>query len=282
MPLTNPKQLNLSVAWDFSNTGTDGVLLPASNATTTNAALRRQDEWSMPTKIPVKYATFDLDPWTYEGIAPDNTLTAPSNGVIQHDGVNSALGDRILVWRNAAPLENGIYEVTTVGDGGTAEILSRTYDCKTSGSLRSGSTVYVSEGSSYATKTFVCTSIDISIDPGITDNVWELLEGAAYVQIAQQQQTPNNTTGDTQDTNVIITGQPLIGSLTWITVNGVVNFNYGNETPTGDYYFRDSGDTTTRNAYNVQNGDKLWWNGVIAGYDLATTDRIDVIHSMKT
>lgn len=54
------------------------------------------------------------------------TLTAPSNGAFALDGVSSwSVGDRVLVKDQTNSEENGSYEVTTVGDGSTAWVLTR-------------------------------------------------------------------------------------------------------------------------------------------------------------
>jgi hypothetical protein len=54
------------------------------------------------------------------------TLTAPSNGAFALDGVSTwVVGDRVLVKDQTNPEENGSYEVTTVGDGSTAWVLTR-------------------------------------------------------------------------------------------------------------------------------------------------------------
>ena len=57
------------------------------------------------------------------------TLTnAGSNAAIQLDGVNLSLNDRVLVANQTNQAHNGVYKVTTVGDGSTAWVLTRTTD----------------------------------------------------------------------------------------------------------------------------------------------------------
>ena len=57
------------------------------------------------------------------------TLTnAGSNAAIQLDGVSLALNDRVLVSNQTNEAHNGVYKVTTVGDGSTAWVLTRTVD----------------------------------------------------------------------------------------------------------------------------------------------------------
>lgn len=57
------------------------------------------------------------------------TLTRTGNGAIGSiDGVALGLGDRLLVKNQVATLQNGVYEVTDAGSGGTPYILTRTTD----------------------------------------------------------------------------------------------------------------------------------------------------------
>jgi len=62
------------------------------------------------------------------------TLTASANGALSVDSVTPSIGDRILVKNQASALQNGVYTVTTVGDGSTPFLLTRATDMNTSGS----------------------------------------------------------------------------------------------------------------------------------------------------
>lgn len=61
------------------------------------------------------------------------------------DGYTAALNDRILVKSQTAQLQNGIYQVTTVGTGATNWVLTRTTDANTSAELNNA-TMYVTNG----------------------------------------------------------------------------------------------------------------------------------------
>lgn len=56
------------------------------------------------------------------------TLTAGSNGALIVDGITIPLNGRVLVKDQVAQLQNGIYQLSTVGDGGTPYVLTRTTD----------------------------------------------------------------------------------------------------------------------------------------------------------
>jgi hypothetical protein len=62
------------------------------------------------------------------------TLTASANGALTVDSVTPSVGNRILVKDQASALQNGVYTVTTVGDGSTPFLLTRATDMNTSGS----------------------------------------------------------------------------------------------------------------------------------------------------
>jgi hypothetical protein len=59
------------------------------------------------------------------------TLTASSNGALTIDGYTVLLGDRVAVSQQSAQLQNGIYSLTTLGDGSHQWILTRTTDFNT-------------------------------------------------------------------------------------------------------------------------------------------------------
>ena len=85
------------------------------------------------------------------------TLTATSNGAISVDGGSPAQGDRILVKDQSSAAQNGIYEVTTVGNVGAAFVLTRTTDADTSTELTGGTFVFVESGSANADNGYVFT-----------------------------------------------------------------------------------------------------------------------------
>jgi hypothetical protein len=56
------------------------------------------------------------------------TLTAGSNGVLTIDGYSPVLNDRVLVKNQASALQNGVYQLTTVGTVSVPYILTRAPD----------------------------------------------------------------------------------------------------------------------------------------------------------
>jgi hypothetical protein len=75
---------------------------------------------------PVKYATVAALPaCTYSGSSP-GTLTKNTNGAVTFDGVTPTASDIVLVKNQVSGLQNGFYIVTTVGNGSTPFVLTRT------------------------------------------------------------------------------------------------------------------------------------------------------------
>src|SRR6056300_122830 len=85
------------------------------------------------------------------------TLTAGSNGAIVIDGVSLSVDDRVLVKDQSTAAENGIYRVTTQGDGSTAFVLTRATPEDQPEELTGGAFVFVEEGTANANNGYVFT-----------------------------------------------------------------------------------------------------------------------------
>ena len=101
------------------------------------------------------------------GLGIGAILTASSNGAISIDGYSAALNDRILVKDQTNQIHNGLYEVTTVGDGSTPWVLTRTDDANNSpaGELNAGDSVFVLNGTANSNDGFVMTATGTSTNP---------------------------------------------------------------------------------------------------------------------
>lgn len=98
-----------------------------------------------------------------------------------------------------------------------------------------------------------------------------------------QKITPLNTTADGDlASNDSFLGQPLAGSHVMVDVNGllVVPANGPAEQLTAACYFTDPTGSIVRVQGEFQIGDKLHWNGTMAGIELQTTDNINVIYQI--
>lgn len=115
----------------------------------------------------------DLSGYTAAGTGVGATLTAPTNAASHndHDGVTLVVGNRVLVptagsAADIADADNGIYEVTVVGDGATTSFeLTRTTDADTDAEVTAGMFTFVTEGTAHAdTGWYVTTNDPIVVD----------------------------------------------------------------------------------------------------------------------
>ena len=118
---------------------------------------------------PVKYETPSALTATYNqpggaGVGVGATLTNAGTLVaFAPDGPTASIGDRILVYNQASAFQNGVYTVTTVGDGSTAWVLTRatdadTYALKSPNGLGEGDAFFVTAGNTGAGETYVCNT----------------------------------------------------------------------------------------------------------------------------
>jgi hypothetical protein len=108
------------------------------------------------------------------------TLTADANGAIQIDGVTLIADDRVLVKDQTTQTENGFYKVTTVGDGSTAFVLTRTPDADSASEITGGAFTFVEDGTANAENGYVATH---NGEPtlGTTNITFEQFSGAGQI-----------------------------------------------------------------------------------------------------
>lgn len=97
------------------------------------------------------------------------TLTNSGTQVaLSIDGVALATNDRVLVWQQSTGIQNGVYVVTTVGNGSTNWVLTRSADTDTSSegdpnSLGGGDYFFVQSGATLGYFAFICNNTDIIV-----------------------------------------------------------------------------------------------------------------------
>ena len=106
-------------------------------------------------KASVKYASTANVAGTYNNGA--GTITAGSNGAFSIDGATPSQNDRILLKDQSTATQNGLYRVTTVGDGSTAYVLTRTPDGDEAAEITGGAFVFVEAGTANADNGYVFT-----------------------------------------------------------------------------------------------------------------------------
>ncbi len=87
-----------------------------------------------------------------------NVLTMTSNGALSIDGVTPGVGDRILVTKQTTGADNGIYVVTTVGDGSHQGVLTRSSDCDENAEVTNGLFTVVTQGTLNSGSEWVLTT----------------------------------------------------------------------------------------------------------------------------
>ena len=86
---------------------------------------------------------------------------------------------------------------------------------------------------------------------------------------------PTPSSGDDSPTGIVISGVPAGEGIVHVYVNGL-KVECGDGSLLRDCYF-DDGASGARAFGAIQDGDELYWNGAIAGYELAASDRISFV-----
>lgn len=118
-----------------------------------------------PVKYEVPSTTGNLNATYNNGTAGVGaTLTnAGTLGAFTPDGVVASVNDRILIYNQTNAAQNGVYTVTTVGNGSTAWVLTRatdadSYAVKDPNALGEGDAFFVTSGNTGAGETYICNT----------------------------------------------------------------------------------------------------------------------------
>ena len=85
------------------------------------------------------------------------------------------------------------------------------------------------------------------------------------------------TTGNYSSTGISLTYTPFQDSTVQVYLNGIALDESYNDRA-GDVYFSRDGGATAVPAADLDAGDVLYWNGGIAGYELAGTDQFEIVY----
>jgi hypothetical protein len=138
------------------------------------------------------------------------TLTnAGANAAISIDSVSLSSTNRVLVQGQTNGVENGVYTVTTVGNGSTAWVLTRatdedTYSPTSTSSLGYGDYFFVQQGSSYAGSSYV-----------LTTPVGEILFGYTSIAFSQFSAAGSYSAGN----GIAITGTTISANIDGVTTD---------------------------------------------------------------
>lgn len=131
------------------------------------------------------------------------------------DDVFVAVGDRVLVWQQAAPLQNGIYVVTNNGSSSTNWILTRALDYNTGAEVVQFGVVLVNQGTTYAGMLFQETAAG-PFAIGVSSIVFALYSAISPIG------TVSSLTGTASEVLVNGTsGSPVTGVITLTTPQAI-------------------------------------------------------------
>src|SRR6056300_461152 len=158
-------------------------------------------------KASVRYASTANVAGTYDNGA--GTITAGSNGAFSIDGQTPSTNDRVLLKDQTDPVENGLYRVTTVGDGSSAYVLTRTPDGDEATEITGGAFVFVEEGSANADNGYVFTH-NGTPTLGTTDITVAQFSGAGQISAGDALTKTGNTLDvAVDDTTIEVSGDAL-------------------------------------------------------------------------
>ena len=163
------------------------------------------------------------------------TLTnSGSQAALSIDGVTLASAERVLVKDQTATEQNGIYQVTTVGNGSTNWVLTRTTDADTASEFSSGVFFFVEKGSSNADNGYVMTQ-DTAINFGTTAIIFSQFSGAGQITAGDGLAKSSNTLSVNTSTGITITNDNVVIDTTWtgqtaITTVGTIGTGTWNAT----------------------------------------------------
>ena len=130
-------------------------------------------------KASVRVATTANLAATYSNGA--GTLTnSGSQAALAIDGVTLLVTQRVLVKNQTAAAQNGFYKVTTVGDGSTNWVLTRTPDADAASELTAGAFTFAEEGTANGDNGYVL-STNGAVTLGTTAITFEQFSGAGQI-----------------------------------------------------------------------------------------------------
>lgn len=134
------------------------------------------------------------------------------------DGFTPSVNDRVLIKDQAAPAQNGIYTVTTVGSGAVNWVLTRATDYDTSAEIKTGTYTIASAGTVNAGILYIMTTSG-TITVGTTAIVWSAFNSAASISVTAPLTKVGNVIGITTPLDPIYGGTG-ISNVNTITLGG--------------------------------------------------------------
>lgn len=209
------------------------------------------------------------------------TLTATANGVLTVDGVTVALGDRILVTAEAAPANNGIYVVTTLGTASVPYVLTRATDADTNVKVYPGIQVQ-STGDGTANKNESWELQNTGTTPltiGTTAQTWGKGVDGGIMQDQIDLAASTTTANGQLACATALASTPLGGGYVSVYYLGGTKVRVGNGVTTDEAYWSTNSGVSALAFSALVSGALLYWNGSVSGFNLSSTgDTFDFIY----
>lgn len=198
------------------------------------------------------------------------TLTnAGTQVALTIDGVLMTVGKRVLIYNQTNQFENGVYTVTTVGNGSTNWVLTRATDADSYGSgpdaLDQGATFYVQAGVTGAGELYTCTTVGT------------ITFGTTAITFAQIGATQIYSAG---------TGLTLTGTTFSISNTAVTAATYGSASKTVTLAINAQGQITSASEQNIAIAASQVTSGTLAvaqgGTNLASYTTGDMLYASGT
>ena len=140
------------------------------------------------------------------------------------DGQTMVAGERVLVKNQTAACHNGIYTVTTVGDGSTRWIITRATDFDSSTEVTSGAFTFIETGSTNGDQGFVMTA-DGTITIGTTAINWTQFSGAGQITAGAGMTKSGNTLNVIAGSNITVNADDVALSTTITGLSALTSTN---------------------------------------------------------
>ena len=284
---------NLSAAASGANTDITSIALTTGTVSTTptsNTDIANKQyvdtlvssgiTYHTPVKYEVPNSTGNLNATYSNGTAGVGaTLTnAGTLAAFAPDGPTASVSDRILIYNQTNAFENGVYEVTTVGSGSVAWVLTRTADADSYGlkdpnALGGGDAFFITSGNTGAGETYVCNTSG-TITFGTTGISFAQVSSAQVYSAGTGLTLTNTTFSLTAPVSVALGGTGATDAATALTNLGA----YPASNPSG--FTSNTGTVTSVGGTGTVNGitlsgtvtssGSLTLGGTLSGVDLTT------------